>query len=83
MSWWLVFATRSFFWDDDLETPLEDRAEDLEGVLFHQKLGSYRAKTRRVVPLATAIAANLRCSRSAGAPGGVPRKMRSRDGNGR
>jgi len=46
-----------FFWEDDLKQPLAEREEALEGVLFHQKLGSYRAKKDRVVPLAVAIAA--------------------------
>lgn len=46
-----------FFWDDDLQKPLGDREQDLEGVLFHAKLGSYREKKERTVPLAVAIAA--------------------------
>jgi len=46
-----------FFWDDDLKKPLAAREEELEGVLFHQKLGSYLAKKDRMVPLAVAIAA--------------------------
>lgn len=46
-----------FFWDDDLKKPLADREEALDGVLFHAKLGSYRAKKDRMVPLAVAIAA--------------------------
>jgi glycyl-tRNA synthetase beta chain len=45
-----------FFWDDDLKTPLEDRTAALDGVLFQEKLGSYRAKTERIVPLAVWIA---------------------------
>ena len=46
-----------FFWDDDLRKPLADREQELDGVLFHAKLGSYRAKKDRMVPLAVAIAA--------------------------
>lgn len=46
-----------FFWDDDLEVALADREAALDGVLFHAKLGSYRAKKQRTVPLAVAIAA--------------------------
>jgi glycyl-tRNA synthetase beta chain len=46
-----------FFWDDDLKKPLADREQELEGVLFHAKLGSYRAKKDRMVPLAVSIAA--------------------------
>jgi glycyl-tRNA synthetase beta chain len=48
-----------FFWSDDVKKPLEDRSAALEGVLFHEKLGSYRAKTERIVPLAAWIA--LQC----------------------
>lgn len=47
-----------FFWDDDLKKPLADRERELEGVLFHAKLGSYRAKKDRMVPLAVWIAAS-------------------------
>jgi glycyl-tRNA synthetase beta chain len=54
-----------FFWDDDLRTPLEDRTRALDGVLFHDKLGSYRAKTNRIVPLAAWIA--LQCGAREGA----------------
>jgi glycyl-tRNA synthetase beta chain len=46
-----------FFWDDDLGVLLAEREDALEGVLFHAKLGSYRAKKERTVPLAAAIAA--------------------------
>jgi glycyl-tRNA synthetase beta chain len=45
-----------FFWAEDSKTPLESRTEALEGVLFHEKLGSYRSKVERVVPLAAWIA---------------------------
>ena len=45
-----------FFWKDDLGKPLASRQEQLEGVVFHQKLGSYRRKTERVVRLAAWIA---------------------------
>ncbi|MGH9337774.1 MAG: glycine--tRNA ligase subunit beta, partial [Vicinamibacteria bacterium] len=45
-----------FFWREDLATPLEERAETLEGVRFHEKLGSYRLKSGRIVKLAAWIA---------------------------
>jgi glycyl-tRNA synthetase beta chain len=41
-----------FFWNEDLKKPLENRLEKLSGVLFHEKLGSYRDKVDRIVPLA-------------------------------
>lgn len=40
-----------FFWKEDLRRPLADRASDLEGVVFHERLGTYADKTRRVVAL--------------------------------
>ena len=42
-----------FFWNEDLKQPLEGRLERLGGVLFHEKLGSYRDKVNRIVPLAS------------------------------
>ena len=46
-----------FFWSEDLKTPLRDRAAALEGVLFQEKLGSYKLKGERVETLAAWIAA--------------------------
>jgi glycyl-tRNA synthetase beta chain len=46
-------ADAKFFWDEDLKKPFENRIEQLDGVLFHQKLGSYRDKVNRLLPLAT------------------------------
>ena len=45
-----------FFWDADRQTPLESRLGRLDTVLFHKKLGSYRAKADRVAKLAKTIA---------------------------
>ena len=45
-----------FFWDEDMARPLEERRDELEGVLFHKKLGSYRRKVERMLPLAEWIA---------------------------
>lgn len=41
-----------FFWEADRKVPLEPRLERLETVLFHQRLGSYRAKAGRLERLA-------------------------------
>ena len=41
-----------FFWDTDRRQPLEAFVERLDTVLFHKKLGSYRAKADRVQRLA-------------------------------
>jgi len=44
-------ADARFFWDEDRRRPLSSRIEDLEGVVFHARLGSYLAKTRRLEKL--------------------------------
>ncbi len=46
-----------FFWSEDLKIPLRDRAAALEGVLFQEKLGSYRLKSERIEALAAWIGA--------------------------
>ncbi len=48
-----------FFWESDRKTPLESRLERLDTVLFHKKLGSYRAKAGRIEKLAEWIARDL------------------------
>lgn len=52
----------AFFFETDKKTPLAQRTEKLEGVVFQKKLGSVADKTRRVATLAktlaTAIGAN-------------------------
>jgi glycyl-tRNA synthetase beta chain len=45
-----------FFWQADRQLPLESRLGRLDTVLFHQKLGSYRAKSDRIGALAAWIA---------------------------
>ena len=45
-----------FFWDEDLENPLENRQSALDGVLFHERLGSYRLKLDRLIPLSRWLA---------------------------
>ena len=45
-----------FFWDADRRARLEERLDRLDTLLFHKKLGSYRAKTERVAELAGRIA---------------------------
>jgi glycyl-tRNA synthetase beta chain len=46
-----------FFWSEDLKTPLRDRAKTLDGVLFQEKLGSYRLKSERIEAVAAWISA--------------------------
>jgi glycyl-tRNA synthetase beta chain len=49
----------AFFFQEDLKRSLEDRVKDLEGVTFHQGLGSYKEKTERMVRLVDAMGAEL------------------------
>ncbi len=48
-----------FFWDSDRKTPLASRLDRLDTLLFHKKLGSYRAKAERVAALAGWIAGEV------------------------
>jgi glycyl-tRNA synthetase beta chain len=50
------FNDARFFWDTDQKIPLRDRGPMLEKVTFQAKLGSYAAKTTRVIALAREIA---------------------------
>ena len=48
-----------FFWDADRTQRLEDRLDRLDTLLFHKRLGSYRAKSDRVAELAGRIAGEV------------------------
>jgi glycyl-tRNA synthetase beta chain len=52
-------ADARFFYGEDRKVGLERRAEQLERLAFHERLGSYAAKTARVAALAEAICAQL------------------------
>lgn len=45
-----------FFWDQDRKTRLEDRLPALEGVIFHEKLGSQAERAERLQDLARDLA---------------------------
>lgn len=45
-----------FFWDGDLAIPLDTLVPKLEGITFHEKLGSQGDRVRRIVALAREIA---------------------------
>lgn len=45
-----------FFWDQDLKRPLDEMASDLEGITFHEKLGSQRERVERVAELSYKLA---------------------------
>ncbi len=41
-----------FFWEQDLKIPLEEQAQKLSGIVFHEKLGTVADKVERVAKLA-------------------------------
>src|SRR5207244_6573591 len=45
-------ADARFFWEQDLKVPLEEQAKKLDGIIFHEKLGTVADKVERVVRLA-------------------------------
>lgn len=45
-----------FFWDQDLKRPLDEMALELEGITFHEKLGSQKDRVERIAELAYQIA---------------------------
>jgi glycyl-tRNA synthetase beta chain len=45
-------ADARFFWEQDLKTPLERQAKKLDGIVFHEKLGTVADKVERVAKLA-------------------------------
>jgi glycyl-tRNA synthetase beta chain len=49
----------AFFFETDKKTPLADRVEKLQSIVFQQKLGTLADKTRRVQALAGALAAKI------------------------
>src|SRR5450432_450622 len=52
-------ADAKFFYDEDLKIPLAQRRVELDGILFHKRLGSVGDKVRRVESLAQAIGQEL------------------------
>jgi glycyl-tRNA synthetase beta chain len=40
-----------FFWQQDLKVPLEDQAKRLEGIVFHEKLGTVALRSERMASL--------------------------------
>jgi glycyl-tRNA synthetase beta chain len=59
------FNDARFFWDVDQVKTLADRVPDLAKVTFHAKLGSYLAKTDRVVDLVKELRGNEYAQRAA------------------
>ncbi|MEG1501591.1 MAG: glycine--tRNA ligase subunit beta, partial [Clostridiales bacterium] len=52
-------ADAEFFWLEDVKTPLIDNLPKLDNIVFHEKLGSLRAKVNRVEKLALYLAKTL------------------------
>jgi len=46
-------ADARFFWEQDLKVPLEEQAKKLDGIVFHDKLGTVADKVARVAKLAS------------------------------
>lgn len=59
------FNDARFFWDQDQHRKLSDRVADLANVTFQAKLGSYLAKTERVVELAGKLGGDSHAKRAA------------------
>lgn len=53
------FADARFFWETDRKTRLEQRVDELKGVVFHDKLGTMHEKAMRVRALAALIAGDI------------------------
>ena len=86
-------ADARFFWEQDLKVPLEEQAKKLDGIVFHEKLGTVADKVERVAKLArwlveegivtqvalarTAAPPHLAESSVANAPRGSPRPTSS------
>ena len=45
-------ADARFFWEQDLKVPIEEQAKKLDGIVFHDKLGTIANKVERVAKLA-------------------------------
>ena len=48
-----------FFFNEDRKQPLAERCQGLDGIVFHQKLGTMQAKSERVMRLAAFLADKL------------------------
>lgn len=50
----------AFFYAQDLKTPLRDHLSKLDGIVFHEKLGTLGEKTKRITTLALWIAKEIK-----------------------
>ena len=47
-----------FFWQQDLKVPLEEQAKKLDGIVFHEKLGTVADRVQRIAKLARWLVEN-------------------------
>ena len=52
-------ADAKFFYDEDLKIPLAKRGAELDGIMFHKRLGSVGDKVRRIVALVPLLGKKL------------------------
>ncbi|HEX7452080.1 MAG TPA: glycine--tRNA ligase subunit beta, partial [Polyangiaceae bacterium] len=52
-------ADAKFFYDEDLKLPLAKRGAELDGIMFHKRLGSVGDKVRRMVALVPVLGKKL------------------------
>jgi glycyl-tRNA synthetase beta chain len=57
-------ADAAFFWEQDRRQPLAERRPALDGVTYHDQLGSLGARTDRIAVLASAIAEHIGADRA-------------------
>ena len=62
-------ADARFFWEQDLKVPLEEQAKKLDGIVFHEKLGTVADKVERVAKLARWLVEERRRQRRDAGPG--------------
>ena len=74
-------ADARFFWEQDLKVPLEEQAKKLDGIVFHEKLGTVADKVERVAKLARWLVESgivkARTPTRSSAPRGWPRPTSS------
>ncbi|MEP7129615.1 MAG: glycine--tRNA ligase subunit beta [Sphingomicrobium sp.] len=70
-------ADARFFWEQDLKVPLAEQGKKLDGIVFHEKLGTVADKVERVAKIARwlvendIVTASARHSRESGNPASV------------
>ena len=67
-------ADARFFWEQDLKVPLEEQAKKLDGIVFHEKLGTVADKVERVAKLARWLVEARRSVKGADAGSGRTRR---------